>query len=297
MPATPPPTATRPTAAVPHAPRTRRDRCPAVQRPWPADDGHLVRLRLAGGHLPVAALRALVAVAETHGDGRVHVTGRANLQVRGLPADGDRLPREVERDLVATGLVPSPSHELARNLLASPQSGLAGGRVDLRPLVADLDARLCASPRLADLPGRFLLVLDDGRGDLVGRSADLGLVALGADAVQLRVGADWGPVLPRDEAVTTLLDLAHAFLDARGTGPEAAWHVAELTAPLRSAAAPDPRLPAPAPPLAHGPVPGGHHVPVPEGGLDRAAVEELVGAAPHVVVTPWRGLLVPGAAR
>jgi precorrin-3B synthase len=295
VPATPSPTVAPSTGAG--LPRTRRDRCPAVQRPWAADDGHLVRLRLAGGHLPVAALRALLGVAETHGDGRVHVTGRANLQVRALPGEGDRLPPAVEQDLLATGLVPSPSHELARNLLASPQTGLAGGRADLRPLVAALDAGLCASPRLAALPGRFLFVLDDGRGDLVGRSSDLGLVALDADAVQLRLGDAWGPVLRRTEAVAALLDLARTFLDARGEGPGAAWHVTELATPLLPAEEPDPHLPEPAPPLPHGPVPGGHHAPVPETGLDRSSVDDLVGTVSHVVVTPWRGLLVPGGAR
>ena len=62
--------------------RTRTDRCPGVFRPWPADDGALVRLRPAGGRLSSRALLDLVGVAEEHGDGRVHLTGRANLQLR-----------------------------------------------------------------------------------------------------------------------------------------------------------------------------------------------------------------------
>ena len=70
--------------------------------------------------------------------------------------------------------MPSASHELVRNLMLSPASGLAGGRVDLRPTLAELDRRICADPALTALPGRFLCVLDDGRGDLVERPCDLG---------------------------------------------------------------------------------------------------------------------------
>ncbi|MGL5909052.1 MAG: hypothetical protein ACRCZP_03560, partial [Phycicoccus sp.] len=67
------------------ATRTRVDRCPGVSRPWPATDGLLVRLRLVGGAVSHRSLRALLGVAERFGDGRLHVTSRANLQLRGLP--------------------------------------------------------------------------------------------------------------------------------------------------------------------------------------------------------------------
>ena len=69
--------------------RTRGDLCPGVFRPWPADDGALVRLRVPGGHFTRTTLLALLDVAESYGDGRVHLTKRANLQLRALPhADG-----------------------------------------------------------------------------------------------------------------------------------------------------------------------------------------------------------------
>src|SRR6185369_7551289 len=108
---------------------------------------------------------------------------------------GDRLPEEVVAAVEATGLLPSRRHELARNLMCSPLTGLSGGRADLRPVVRELDERLCAQPELGDLPGRFLFVLDDGRGDLVGRETDLGAVVLDEETAQLRVGPAWGPVV------------------------------------------------------------------------------------------------------
>ncbi|MGW9349102.1 nitrite reductase [Nocardiopsis flavescens] len=285
------------------APRTRRDRCPGVLRPWPADDGLLVRLRLVGGRLPARSLTALAAVAREYGSGRVHVTGRANLQVRALPGRDGRLDPGALRALEATGLLPSRSHELVRNIMASPLTGLSGGRADLRPVAAALDAALCAAPHRAALPGRFLFVLDDGRGDLVERPCDLGLTALDGETARLRAGGLHGPAVPLTRAADALVRLADAFLERRGDGPAAPWHVAELPAPLCAPEPADPRLPAPAPPPPYGPLPGGgHHVPVPPEGLDTAAAQALAGSVraaggDALVVTPWRGVVVPGEAR
>lgn len=273
--------------------RVRTDRCPGVGRPWAAEDGLLVRLRLIGGSVSSAALLSLISVAETYGDGRIYLTGRANLQVRGLPSVDGGLPGEVLTALKATGLVPAQTHELVRNVMVSPQTGLAGGRADLRGVAASLDRLLCASPRLAALPGRFLFVLDDGRGDLVSRECDLGVVAVSATEGQLRVGGSWGPVVPLAEAASRLVALASRFLDVRGEGPSAPWHVSELDAPMVAPVAADDRVPAPADELGYGPVPGGEHVAAPDGALDRAAVSALAERVPAVVVTPWRGVLVP----
>jgi precorrin-3B synthase len=280
--------ATQPTS------RTRRDRCPGALRPWPAQDGLLVRLRLIGGRVASPALRALAVAAEKFGDGRVHVTVRANLQVRAFPGRDGALDPAALAAIEDAGLLPSRTHELARNVLVSPQTGLAGGRADLRPVAAELDRRLCADASMAGLPGRFLFVLDDGRGDVLGRPCDLGLVALGDGAAQLRAGDGWGGVLPVSGAPAALAAAAAEFVRRRGDGPAAPWHVTELPAPLTPSVAADSRVPPPAGSLPYGPVPGGRHVAVPGTGLDRAAVEDLTARAPEVIVTPWRGVLVPG---
>lgn len=255
-----------------------------------------MRLRLIGGRVRSAQLRA-VAAAAAYGDGHVHVTSRANLQLRALPGVDGRLDPEALAALEATGLLPSRMHELVRNVMVSPQTGIAGGRADLGPAARELDVLLGSDPRLAELPGRFLFALDDGRGDLRDRECDLGLVALGAGTAQLRVGSTWGPVVGLGAAAHTLVALGRRFLDLRGDGPDAAWHVKELGVPLTDEAPPDPRLPPPAPPLPFGAVPGGHHVEVPPSGLDADAVSALTAGTDHVVVTPWRGVLVPEAGR
>ncbi|RYB94457.1 nitrite reductase [Nocardioides oleivorans] len=272
--------------------RTRGDLCPGVFRPWPADDGALVRLRLPGGHLSRSTLLSLVAVAEEYGDGQVHLTKRANLQLRALPCSGASLPDEVVSAIRDTGLLPHPAHELVRNVMASPLSGLVGGRADLRPVVAELDARMCATPSLASLPGRFLFVLDDGRGDLAGRSTDLGLVALSPGEVQLRIGSSaWGPVVPLTEAAARLNGLARAFQQVRGRGDDAAWHVDELPVALPSQD-PDPRaLVASDPPPPGEVAQGVVHVPIEGGVLDRKLSVTLPEA---LVVTPWKSLIALG---
>jgi precorrin-3B synthase len=257
----------------------------------------LVRLRLIGGRVSSASLRALADVAGEYGDGRVHLTSRANLQVRALPGSGSVLDPEVLAAIEATGLLPTRSHELIRNVMVSPQTGLAGGRADLQAVAVDVDARLCADPDLAGLPGRFLFVLDDGRGDLLGRGCDLGLVALDHESAQLRVGDGLGPVVPISAAAARIAELAHEFAVRRGTGTSAPWHVAELADPLVPGAAPDPRLPEQSPPMPYGAVAGGRHVEVAIDGLDRTSIAELTEDATALVVTPWRGVLIPEETR
>jgi precorrin-3B synthase len=283
--------------------RARADMCPGVWRPWQADDGLLVRIRLVGGRLPTDALQRLSEVSQRHADGRIYLTRRANLQLRGLAGDGRQLTAAALAAIESTGLLPSRTHELVRNVLVSPQTGLAGGRADLRCVAAQLDTLLCADAKLSLLPSRFLLTLDDGRGDLLGRvtgagkyGMDLGCVALGDGVVQLRVGDHWGAVTPLGDAAGRMIDLASQFLDVRGTGANAPWHVRELTRPLQPPAPADPRLPAPAPPLPYGTVPGGTHVPVSDGVLTPDLVLSLLErAADYLVVTPWRGILIPDA--
>jgi precorrin-3B synthase len=283
--------------------RTRADMCPGVWRPWQADDGLLVRIRLMGGRLPTGALRRLSEVSRQYADGAIYLTRRANLQLRGFACDGGQLSSDAIGAIESTGLIPTRTHELVRNVLASPQTGLAGGRADLRPVMDRLDALLCADADLGRLPGRFLFTLDDGRGDLLDRltgagkrGTDLGCVVLGDDAAQLRVGDHWGAVVPEGDIADRLVDLAVQFLDARGTGADAPWHIRELARPFQPPNAADSRIPAPSPALAYGKVPGGTHVPAGDGELTPDLVASLVddaGDTQHVVVTPWRGVLVP----
>ncbi len=271
-------------------PESRPDRCPGVLRPHEAADGAMVRVRVPGGQTTGDALRRLSRLSQVHGNGLLQLTSRGSLQVRGLPAV---VPEPFEDGVARAGFLPSPAHERVRNVAASPLTGLSGGRADLRPLVARLDRALLAEPRLADLPGRFLFVLDDGRGDVAGLGCDLGYRALDAGRGELLVG-ERRRVRPARlvEVADVLVDLALRFLDRRGE----AWHVRQLPEPLVEGTEADLRPP-PAP-LTPGSV--GRHlvVDVPLGLLSPAqvdAVHDVVGGGP-LVVTPWRSLVLPECA-
>lgn len=284
--------------------RTRRDLCPGLLRPWIADDGALVRVRVPGGQLSTVSLQGLLDVATAHGDGAVHLTTRANLQVRAIAHDDGCLSDVVVDAVMATGLMPSASHERIRNVMASPLTGRSGGRADLRPVVRELDRLLCADPTLAALAGRFLFVLDDGRGDVAGRDLDLGLVALSQDEVQVRAGRDgWGPVVPLERSAEALVALARRFLDAAGAQPDSPWHVDELTgaggALIGTAhdRRTETRVSTGEPPLGRIAQDDGRfalHLAVPDGRLDRPLMDGVLALdAAHVVITPWRSLIVP----
>ena len=139
------------------------DRCPGVLRPHLAADGAMVRVRVPGGQTTGAALGRLGELAATYGSGLLQLTSRGSLQLRGLP---DPVPEEFVAGITAAGFLPSAPHERVRNIVASPLTGLHGGRADLRPMVGALDEALRAAADLAGLSGRFLFALDDGRGDV-----------------------------------------------------------------------------------------------------------------------------------
>ncbi len=286
------------------SPRRHADRCPGVLRPWIADDGALVRIRLVGGAISAQALSDLAIIAGEHADGHLHLTKRANLQLRGIEHVDGRVPDAFVEAVTAAGLLPSPTHELVRNIMVSPLSGRIGGHADLRPVARRLDEMLCADPDLADLSARFLFVLDDGRGDLVDRGLDLGVMAVDPDAAQIRVGAEhWGEVVELAAVPDVLLALAHRFREVRGTGDDAPWHIDELpdgggdlldlhhARDLRTQVA---SLPAPYGVITQDDGLGVEHVAVPEGDVSHElAGQVLARAGRDVIVTPWRSLLLP----
>jgi precorrin-3B synthase len=284
--------------------RSRTDRCPGVLRPWLADDGAIVRLRLVGGALPGDALAAVVRIAETYGDGRVLLTKRTNLQLRGIDHQDGCVPAALVAELTQAGFLPSPSHELVRNIMVSPLTGRSGGQADLRGVARELDRLLCGDDELTRLAGRFLFVLDDGRGDVGHRSLDLGATAVDADEVQLRIGSEhWGPIVSLEEAPAALIGYAHGFLEEAGTDESAAWHVDELAGGgagllgdhfARAVRTQVTSLPLPYGIIAQDDGGVAEHEAVPEGLLGRLQAEAIAGRATgEVIVTPWRSIVIP----
>ncbi|MGA4689456.1 cobalamin biosynthesis protein CobG [Rhodococcus sp. AB351] len=247
-----------------------------------------MRLRVPGGQVPDGALRALSDAAIAYADGDVHLTSRGNLQLRGIGLDEcGAVPAGLAEVVTAAGLLPSASHERVRNIVASPLSGLAGGLTDVRPLVRELDAGLCADPVLADLPGRFLFGLDDGRGDVAALRCDLTAVALDDGTARIVVGGLAGPTVRLTQVPETLLCRARRFVEIR----ESVWHVRQLP---RAGAELGGTVSAPRPPaftMPYGTIGDAVSVMVPLGILTPTMVAALPDSG--VVVTPWRGLILP----
>ncbi|MFI6298562.1 precorrin-3B synthase [Nonomuraea sp. NPDC050790] len=198
--------------------RLRPDACPGALQTHAAADGPLARIRLPGGAVTPAQLRELAAFCT----GGIELTSRANVQVRALES-----PALFAGRMAAVGLLPSPTHERVRNIVASPLGGRLTGFAT-HPLVEELDRALCARPDLAELPGRFLFALDDGTGDVAALGADVTLVEDGV----LLAGT---PFSMPGAGVDVLLAAAAAFLAERGDS--GAWRIAELPdGPARIAA-------------------------------------------------------------
>ena len=275
--------------------RSRKDdACPGALHVHQAADGALARVRLPGGMITAGQLESLAEAAERFAAGILEITARGNLQVRGIT------DTSAVADVVAgAGLLPSPTHERVRNIVASPLSGRLGGVVDVRPWVEELDSAIQAEPALAGLGGRFWFSIDDGSADVSGLGADIGAHAVDGDTVALLLaGRDTGIRLGPDRVVDTLVSIATRFTLMRGD----AWRIGELdddsellTGLTPSAAAGAGFTPVTRPPVGwieqdDGKVTIGAAVPL--GVLSVRQAQFVAAIDAPVVITPWRSLLV-----
>ncbi|MFB7054653.1 cobalamin biosynthesis protein CobG [Streptomyces vinaceus] len=312
MPPQPPSAASRDEPVI----RDRGDACPGALRLHAADDGYLARIRIPGGMLDADAALLLADAADRLGDGHIDLTSRGNAQLRGL---GAGCGGELQSVLVRAGLLPAPTHERVRNIVASPLTGLdRRGLPDVAPWVAELDRLLCASAAAAGLSGRFLFALDDGRGDVTSLDADVNLAAREGDggrALLWTAGQADALLVAAADAPLAALVAAGYFLDAAREAGTRAWRVAELpaghaldagelgnrlaragipaAAARRSVA---PRGPAaPEPGVVEGPDGSAAlSVLAPLGRLTTPQWRLLAGLTSRMRLTPWRGIVIPG---
>jgi len=242
--------------------------------------------------LSVQQLDVLRTAALELGDGRLELTSRGNVQIRALRADG---PRKLSDRLFTAGLLPSITHERVRNILASPLSGLdQESRYDVLPVAAAVDRELCARPVLAELPGRFLFAVDDGRGDLAEVRADVAVRAVDDHEAFLSLGTravrvSWADV------PGLMVAAAEAFLGERD---EQEWRIAELDdgenrilSRLGLQATED--LPTTSTTIGAGQHGSALVVTVPLGSLTQEQAGVLTEVAEEIRLTPWRSVVVP----
>jgi precorrin-3B synthase len=235
--------------------------------------------------LTAGQLVTLAHVSAAFGSAALELTRRGNLQIPGV-TDAEAVAAAVAE----AGLLP-PSNG---SIVASPLSGRVGGVADVRAWVTELDAAIQTEPVLAQLPARFLFSVDDGRADVSGLGADVGVHVVDDHVALVLAGRDTGVRLTADEVVDTLIAVAVRFVDVRGNAlrvseladPAQLWHGAELGDGFRKVTRPpvgwieqdDGRV-------ALGAA-------VPRGVLSARVAEYLAAIEAPLVVTPWRSMLV-----
>lgn len=288
----------------------RRGWCPGALRPMATGDGLLVRVHPSGGRLSAADLRLLARLARDTGNGLVDLTGRGNLQIRGVSAASHS---ELVAGLIDGGLV-DPGEEAGpyRLTVVSPLAGRdTTDFIDAAALAATIEGLRRSIPGLPAktaviVDGGGVLPLDEQTADLRLRAVSPATVLVGLpdgswlgparpDIVHGLLGAFLGRLAERHQAqpalVRRLRDLSKAELLA-------------LAAPAGLAAAPAP--PRRAPPLRAGLLqesaglsavlfgaPFGRCTAVQLASL--ADIAEAAGCA-DVRLSPWRGLAMTGLA-
>jgi len=289
--------------AQPDAPEVK-GWCPGARRPMLSGDGLVVRVRPRFARMTAKTVLALCDLAERYGDGGLEVTSRANLQLYGVaPDDHPALITALE----TLGLLDANAAlEARRNILVTPF--WSPGDLTERLTAALLEAL----PDLPDLPAKVGWAVDTGAAPVLSScSADLRLER-GPDGLILRAdGAARGRLVAERDAVPALIEMATWFAETRA--PEhrrMRTHVTRGTwvpqdAEQGGAARSQGVLPAewqtaepfaPAPTSVPGPSVQGALYGLAFGRVEACHLRAVMAEATALRVTPWRLVLVEGAA-
>lgn len=258
--------------------------CPGALRPMQSGDGLVVRIRPPLGRLTPAQAKAIAEAAQSHGNGIIDLSARANLQLRGVTETSH--PRLID-DLRTQGLIdPDIETESLRNLIVTPFRD-----AETTALAATLTAALTRMPKL---PGKFGFALDTGpRPVLTQASADIRVERDPQGRLILRPDGH-----PFGQPVTDLgLDapaMAEWFVQGGGItnnrGRMAAL-IAKGIIPPGCTLAPATPLPPP-PPGLH---PDGALVALAFGQMRAETLRQLAALGHEIRPTPWRMLFLVGA--
>ncbi len=254
-------------------------------------DGLVARIRPRGGRLSATHAVAIAELAERYGNGLIDLTGRANLQIRGLRADGHEA---LLAALAELSLVDADADvETERNILVAPfwRDG-----DDTQALAIALERALGA--RALGLPAKFGFAVDCGETRLLAQaSADIRIERSADGGLMLRAdGVRHGRAVTRTDAIDLALALARWFLasgGASGGRGRMAAHIgrgAKLPDALAGNAVPAPALSPPVP----GVCADGALVGIAFGQLQSATLKSLSERAAHLRMTPWRMMLLEG---
>jgi ferredoxin-nitrite reductase len=189
--------------------------CPGLFYATPARDGILSRIRIPGGIINSQQGHAIAQFAEEFGEGYVHLTNRANLQIRKTQG----ITPEVLTTLQKVGLAATLTEvDHLRNIMASPTAGIDSLElIDTRPLVRELDTYICGHPELKGLSPKFSVAFDGGgavsiceqKNEIVFRA-----IALENNIYfQLILGDATNILLKPKECLSVVIAIAQVYLD------------------------------------------------------------------------------------
>ncbi len=144
----------------------------------PNQDAFMLRLRLPGGIFSAPQAKGLCAIAESFGGGYLHVTTRANLQIREI---GAAHPIAVLTAIDELGLTSrGAGADNVRNLTGSPAAGIDPQElIDTRPLTRELYHYILNHRELYGLPRKFNIAIDGGgRLGVLEDTNDIGFAAV-----------------------------------------------------------------------------------------------------------------------
>lgn len=286
----------------------RRGWCPGTLRPMLTGDGLLVRLHPPRNALTPEQLAQVAELASRHGNGQIEISGRGNLQLRGIreeahPALVDDL---LEADLVDEAEGDGPN----RLVLTSPLAGRASD--ELLDAAALAEAVERAGRGVTGLSAKFSIAVDGGGAlALDGFVVDLRLRTVAEDAIAFGVPDSlwFGPVTI-GEAPQLVPRLLGGFVAASRRSSEQVLRMRDLGPnQLTTLAASIGLVPMPAPASRPKPSPVGlvaeryNRVAVltglPFGRTDADGLRRLSGLARNagtreIRLSPWRGFAFCG---
>jgi precorrin-3B synthase len=265
--------------------------CPSALRPMLSGDGLVVRLRPRGGRLSAAQAVGIAELAKRCGNGLIDLTGRANLQIRGVSEKSHPL---LIVGLDRLGLVDAElQSETQRNVVCTPF--WCGD--DDAPLLAD-ELEHALAKRSLGLPEKFGFAIDCGEGRVLTQApADIRIERGTDGSLILRAdGISRGRSMAREAIIHGAIALAEWFAasggaqDGRGRMAPHVASGAKLPGDLVGETQPVPALAVPKPGL----VAAGALVAVAFGQIWSDTLSWLARLGPGLRLAPWRMLLVEG---
>jgi ferredoxin-nitrite reductase len=144
----------------------------------PNQDAFMLRLRLPGGIVSSHQAKGLCSLAERFGGGYLHVTTRANLQIREIGAAHSIAVLTAVDELGLTSR--GAGADNIRNLTGSPAAGIDPRElIDTRPLIRELYHHILNHRELYGLPRKFNIAFDGGgRLGVLEDTNDIGFAAV-----------------------------------------------------------------------------------------------------------------------